>query len=115
VTSDAVAKMLIKVLEQNDNSENSFDDSFLIRDMMAALGRLDNVALMPKIALEIQRQFKLDQISNSSPWHAITIGAIAGCFNMLKQIWRMRELKLPNVDASDKFAIEQSEALARTE
>ena len=55
VTTDAVAKMLIKVLEQNDNSENPFDDSFLVRDLLAALGRLDNVALMPKIATEIFR------------------------------------------------------------
>jgi len=55
VTTDAVAKMLIKVLEQNDNSENPFDDSFLVRDLLAALGRLDNVTLMPKIASEIYR------------------------------------------------------------
>ena len=60
VTTDAVAKMLIKVLEQNDNSENSFDDSFLIKDLLASLGRLDNLQLMPSIATEILRQFKLD-------------------------------------------------------
>ena len=55
VTTDAVAKMLIKVLEQNDNSENQFDDSFLIKDLLASLGRLDNITLMPKIAQEILR------------------------------------------------------------
>lgn len=55
VTTDAVAKMLIKVLEQNDNSENPFDDSFQIRDLLAALGNLDNINLMPKIAAEIYR------------------------------------------------------------
>lgn len=55
VTSDNVAKMLIKVLEQNDNSVNPFDDSFLIRDLLAALGRMDNIPYMPKIAQEIYR------------------------------------------------------------
>ena len=55
VTTDAVAKMLIKVLEQNDNSENPFDDCFLIRDLLSALGNLANINLMPKIAAEIYR------------------------------------------------------------
>ena len=59
--------MLMQVLEQNDNSENDYDDSFFLRDVIASLGRLDNIDMMPKIAAEIHRQFKLDQISNSSP------------------------------------------------
>jgi len=59
--------MLLKVLEQNDNSENYFDDSFLVRDILASLGRLDNINYIQRIAREIYRQFKLDQISNSSP------------------------------------------------
>jgi len=84
VTTDTVAQMLLKVLEQNDNSENAFDDSFYLKDILASLGRLDNLPLMPKIATEIFRQFKLDQISNSSPQFAITIGAIKGYYNMRK-------------------------------
>jgi hypothetical protein len=59
--------MLLRVLEQNDNSENCLDDSFYLKDVITALGRLDNVLIMPEIAKEIYRQFKLDQISNSSP------------------------------------------------
>ena len=43
---------------------------------------------MYEIACEIYRQFKLDQISNSSPQFAITIGAIKGYYNMRKQIYR---------------------------
>ena len=52
--------MLLKVLEQNDNSENAFDDSFLLKDVLSSLGKLDNLQIMPKIATEIFRQFKLD-------------------------------------------------------
>ena len=67
VTTDKVAYVLLKVLEEGDNSENQFDDSFYIKDILASLGRLDNLRYMYEIACEIYRQFKLDQISNSSP------------------------------------------------
>jgi hypothetical protein len=39
--------MLLRVLEQNDNTENCLDDSFYLKDLIAALGRLDNIQLMP--------------------------------------------------------------------
>jgi hypothetical protein len=45
--------MLMKVLEQNDNSENHFDDSFYLKDVIISLGRLDKIELMPDIAKEI--------------------------------------------------------------
>jgi len=47
--------MLLLVLKQNDNSDNPFDDSFYLRDLIASLGRMDNVTLMPTIADEIYR------------------------------------------------------------
>ena len=53
ITTDKVAQMLLKVLEQNDNSENYFDDSFLVRDILASLGRLDNINYISKIATAI--------------------------------------------------------------
>ena len=34
---------------------------------------------------------------------------------MQKQIWRFRELKLPNIDPRDRLLVEQQEALAQTE
>lgn len=54
-TTGTVAQMLLRVLEQNDNSENCLDDSFYLKDLIAALGRLDNVQIMPEIAKEIYR------------------------------------------------------------
>ena len=42
-TTENVANMILRVLKQNDNSENPFDDSFYLRDLIASLGRLDNV------------------------------------------------------------------------
>jgi hypothetical protein len=93
--------MLLRVLKQNDNSENPFDDSFYLRDLIASLGNLDNVAMMPMIAEEIYRQFKLDQISNSSPNFAITLGAIRGYFNLKKQIYRFKTEKLPLLNHQD--------------
>lgn len=65
-STEDMAKMLLQVLAQNDNSNNDYDDSYYLRDLLAALGRLDNVKLMPQVAAEVYRQFKLDQISNSS-------------------------------------------------
>ena len=52
--------MLLKVLKQNHNEGNYFDDSFLIRDILASLGRLDNINYILNISSEIYRQFKLD-------------------------------------------------------
>ena len=104
ITTSRVAEMLLKVLEQNDNSENYFDDSFYIRDILASLGRLDNLNYMVKIAREILRQFKLDQISNSSPQFSITSGAIKGYFNLRKQIYRFINCKRPNIDPFDPLA-----------
>lgn len=52
--------MLLRVLEQNDNSENDVDDSFYLKDLIASLGNLDNIAMMPALATEIFRKFKLD-------------------------------------------------------
>ena len=54
-TTENVTNMLLRVLKQNDNSENAFDDSFYLRDLIASLGRLDNVLLMPTVAQEIYR------------------------------------------------------------
>jgi len=54
-TTENVANMLLLVLKQNDNSDNPFDDSFYLRDLIASLGRMDNVTLMPTIADEIYR------------------------------------------------------------
>ncbi len=59
-TTETVAKMLMRVLEQNDNSENDVDDSYYLKDLIASLGRVDSIAMMPAIATEIFRQFKLD-------------------------------------------------------
>ena len=60
ITTDKVAQMLLKVLKQNHNEGNYFDDSFLIRDILASLGRLDNINYILNISTEIYRQFKLD-------------------------------------------------------
>ena len=104
ITTERVAQMLLKVLEQNDNSENYFDDSFLVRDILASLGRLDNMNYLHRIACEIHRQFRLDQISNSSPRFAITAGAIKGFFNLRKQIFRFLQRKQQYIDPKDPIA-----------
>jgi hypothetical protein len=79
----------MRVLEQNDNSSNDFDDSYYLRDVLACLGRVDHVSLMPAISAEIFRQFKLDQISNSSPHFAVTLGAIKAYFNLKKTLFKL--------------------------
>lgn len=104
VTTTRVAEMLLQVLEQNDNSDSYFDDSFYIRDILASLGRLDNLSYMARIASELLRQFKLDQISNSSPQFATTTGAIKGYFNQRKQIFRFITNKRGHIDPSDPYA-----------
>lgn len=74
----------MRLLQENDNSENPFDDSFYIKQILKALGNLDCFKLLPEIATEIYRQFRLDYIGKFSPQFAITKGAIAGYFKLKK-------------------------------
>lgn len=76
---------------------------------------MDNLQLMPQIAAEIHRQFKLDQISNASPHFAITIGAIKGFYNMRKQIFIFVNKKAPNLEESSEIAQIYKVQIAKTE
>jgi hypothetical protein len=72
------------LLDENDNSENPFDDSFYVKQILISLGKLDNFKYMPQIASEIYRQFRLDHIGRFSPHFAITKGALLGYFSLRK-------------------------------
>ena len=74
--------MLLKVLEQADNSNSAFDDSFYTSNLLECIGRLDNFRIMPEIACEILRYLKLDLITKSSPHFCITISAVKAYFNL---------------------------------
>jgi len=47
ITSDLISHLLIRLLQENDNSENPFDDSFYISKILTNLGKLDNFEYMP--------------------------------------------------------------------
>ena len=42
-STETLIKMLLRVLEFNDNSGNDYDDSFYLKDLLCCLGRLDNI------------------------------------------------------------------------
>lgn len=86
---------MLKILQENDNSENSFDDSNYLKQIIKSLGSLDNFKYMPDIAKEILRQFKLDHIGRFSPQFAVTKGAISAYFNIHKQIYIFNNMKRP--------------------
>ena len=46
---------MLRLLRENDNSENAFDDSFFQGKILANLGKLDNFTVMPEIAREVQK------------------------------------------------------------
>jgi hypothetical protein len=77
----------MKVLEQADGSDDAFDDSFYIANLLECLGRLDNFSYTVDIANEIIRHLKLDQITHASPHHVISISAIKAYFSMRAQIF----------------------------
>jgi hypothetical protein len=66
MSSDDLATLLLKLLRENDNSENSMDDSHYIGQILKSLGKLDNFKYLPEIAQEVFRQFKLDNIGRRS-------------------------------------------------
>jgi hypothetical protein len=45
----------MKLLQENDNQENPFDDSFYIKQILKAMGNIDNFKYIPEIASEIYR------------------------------------------------------------
>lgn len=89
----------MKLLLENDNSENPFEDCGYLKTILKALGSLDNLKAMPDIAKEIYRQFKLDHLGRFSAQFAITRGAIAGFFNMRKQIYIFEKEKQKLLDS----------------
>jgi hypothetical protein len=86
-SSDQIAQLLLKLLKENDNSVNPYDDANYLKTIIASLGNVLNFKMMPEIAKEVYRQFKLDQIGRFSLQFAITRGAISGYFKMRKQIY----------------------------
>ena len=66
VTSDLICRLMIRLLQENDNSENPFDDSFYLSKILANLGKLDNFDYMPQIAAQIEKKFNLDNIGQPS-------------------------------------------------
>jgi len=53
ITSNLISGLMIRLLKENDNSENAFDDCFLIGKILANMGKMDNFMFMPQIAQEI--------------------------------------------------------------
>jgi hypothetical protein len=67
ISSEHIAILLMKLLGENDNSLNPFDDSFFLKQIIKGLGRLDCFIHLINISKEIYRQFKLDLIGHFSP------------------------------------------------
>lgn len=111
VTTDEVCELMMRLLRENDNSDNAFDDSFWIGKLLANLGKLSKYEAMKAIALELLRQFNLDHIGKFSPQYAVTKGAVKGYFNMRKQIFAFRQSILPNLETrfNNEFALFQDQ------
>ena len=82
-TSD-VSQILLRLLQENDNSENAFDDAFYLAKLLANLGKLDDFSAMPVIAREALKYLQIDTISRKSPLNALSKGAIKCYFNIRK-------------------------------
>ena len=98
-SSESIATLLMRLLKENDNSENPFDDSYYLKQILKALGNLDCFKMLPEIAVEIYRQFKLDYIGKYSPQFSITMGSIAGYFKLRKQIYLFNKEKIKNINS----------------
>ena len=89
---------MLRLLRENENSDNAFDDCFLIGKILSNLGKLDNFSCMPEIAKEVSKHFNLDHTGKFSAQYAISKGAIKSHFNMRKQIYRFNKFKKPYLD-----------------
>lgn len=99
MSSDDIATLLLKLLQENDNSENPMDDSHYLGQVLKSLGKLDNFKYLPAIAQEVFRQFKLDNIGRRcSPQFSITKGAISAYFGIRKQLFIYNHIKREYID-----------------
>lgn len=55
VTTELISNLFVRLLKENDNSENAFDDCFYISKIIKNLGKLDNFKTMPQVAKEMTR------------------------------------------------------------
>jgi len=55
MSSDQIAQLLLKLLKENDNSENFYDDGNFLKTIIESLGNVLNFKYMPEIAKEIYR------------------------------------------------------------
>jgi len=83
---------LIKILNENDNSQNPFDDSFYLAQIVESLGNLDNCRFMVDIVTEIFRYFKLEMITNAAT--VICHSAIKAFFGAREQIYYLKNQKV---------------------
>jgi hypothetical protein len=47
VSSDDLAVLFLKLIQENDNSQNPMDDSHYIAQILKSLGKLDNFKYLP--------------------------------------------------------------------
>lgn len=54
-STERLSNMMIKLLDENENSTNAYDDSFWISKILRNLGKLDNIEMMEYIARKVYR------------------------------------------------------------
>ena len=95
ITTQEVSKVILKLLQENDNTENAFDDAFWVKRLLVSLGKLDDFKAMPLIAQQAEKYLTLDLVTRKSALLSISKGAIQCYFNMKKSIWTFKHLKQP--------------------
>ena len=117
-TTDALTTLLLRLLQQNDNCDNPFDDAYWLKNILEALGRCDDFSKLAAILKEVEKYLKIDA-GPRSVHGAVSKGAISCYFGLRKGIWRYLYLKKPLL-AVDVYAgflqdAETQAALARIE
>lgn len=98
LSTDLAAKLLLRLLQENDNSDNAFDDSHYISKLLTALGSLQNFEHMPLIAQEIEKHLLLDGLGQNYTKNEVSRGCIRAYFKMRKQIYTYKQFKRPYFD-----------------
>lgn len=93
-TTDAVAMLLLRLLRENDNVDNPFDDAYWLKNILEALGRCDDFSKLDVILYEVEKYLTIDT-GPRSVHGAVTKGAISCFFGLKKSIWRYNYLKRP--------------------
>lgn len=114
ISSEQMANLFLRLLKENDNYYNPFDDCFYMKQIIKALGRINSFKQMPDIAVEVFRQVRLAKVQTSLR-NSVFKASIIAFFRMEKSIWKFQNLTVPMLDIAQEELLQYQKYIEATQ